>query len=207
MTDADLHLGGLNVSRETIERLKKYEELLRHWNKSINLVARTTIDSIWQRHFEDSASVFHLLEETRGQVVDLGSGAGFPGAVIAILAQELAPEFQVNCIEADIRKCEFLRTVGRVTGVPFGVISRRIEDTPHQNAKAVTARALAPLNRLIALAQPHLAEDGIMLFHKGASWESELDEAKTNWKFEYEVTPSSVSSDSVLLKIGEVRRV
>ncbi len=195
-----------DVSRETLDRLERYEALIAKWNPAINLVARSTLDNIWTRHFADSAAAFAIAGLDRGKWVDLGSGGGFPGMVAAILAQEKAPEIQVICIESDIRKCEFLRTVARTLGLDVGVLSRRIEETPPQAAQVVSARALAPLPRLLDLAHRHLAPGGHAIFLKGANWRDEVETALETWRFAVENHPSPTSPDSAILRIGDIVR-
>ena len=122
------HLGSLTVSRETIDRLSIYANLLEKWNPRINLVSRSTLDDLWSRHIVDSAQLFELAPVTAKHWVDLGSGGGFPGLVIAILAKELRPELEVVLVESDQRKCAFLRTVSRETNCGAVVHSKRVEE-------------------------------------------------------------------------------
>jgi len=194
----------LDVSRETLDRLSQYEALVRKWNPTINLVAKSTLDDLWQRHFQDSAEVFLLAGVKTGKWVDLGSGGGFPGIVVAILARELAPDISVTCIESDLRKCEFMRTVSRAVGVPVGVISRRIEDVPPQNAAVVSARALAPLPRLMAYIERHLAPGGTALVHKGENWRQEVQTALDSWRFSVENHASPNHPNAAILKIRDI---
>lgn len=197
----------VNVSRETLLRLQKYEALLRRWNPKINLVSPTTLDHAWTRHFLDSAQLLSLAPQRARVWVDLGSGGGFPGAVVAIMAAEAMPEMKVTLVEADQRKATFLRTVSRETGVGFTVLSRRIEDVPPMNADVVSARALAPLFRLLAYAESHLSSGGVALFPKGENVQSELDEALEAWTIDCEIHRSKAGTNSAILKIGEIERV
>lgn len=193
-----------DVSRETLHRLTEFEALVRKWNPVINLVSRSTLDAIWDRHFRDSAQVFLVAGEEFRKWVDLGSGGGFPGTIAAILAREKVPDGNFVCIESDIRKCEFLRTVGRALDLSLTVFSRRIEDTPPQNGDIVSARALAPLSNLLAYAQRHLATDGSALFLKGKSWQQEVDDARKSWRFDLEAKPSETDPEAALLKIRNI---
>jgi len=195
-----------SVSRETIDRLVSYEELITKWNPTINLTAKSTLGEIWTRHFLDSAEVFAWANPSEGRWLDLGSGGGFPGVVVAILAKELAPKLSVTCVESDIRKCEFMRTVARNTGVSVGILSRRVQDVPSHNAQIVSARALASLTDLIGMAQRHLAPQGCAIFHKGKSWQDEVDEALETWEFTLEKKDNPTHQDSVILKIGDIQR-
>ena len=195
------------VSRETLDRLERYAELIVKWNRTINLVAKSTETELWSRHFVDSARAFTVAKTAIGSWLDLGSGGGFPGAVVAIMAAELAPDLSVTCIESDIRKASFLRTLSTTTGVPFGVLSRRIEEAPPHNANVVSARALSPLARLLEHADRHLANGGMAVFHKGETWREEIDKALETWDFSVEIHDSPTNPGSVLLTIGDLKRV
>ena len=196
----------LDVSRETVDRFEIYVELLKKWNGSINLVSKSTISDVWTRHIVDSGMMFPIANETPGRWVDFGSGAGFPGLVLAVMAKESSPDTLVTCIETDIRKCEFLRTVARATGISLGVLSRRIQDTPPQSAHVITARALADLSSLLDLAHPHLADEGRAVFHKGAEWQKEVEIARSNWHFRLKTHDSKTQKGAVVLEIGDLRR-
>lgn len=203
---ADLQAGATHVSRETSERLAAYTALVRKWNSAINLVASSTLDELWTRHFADSIQLYEFAQPRGGSWVDLGSGGGFPGAVVAVLAAEKAPDLRVTCIESDIRKCEFLRTVARETGVPFGILSRRIEDSPPQNADYLSARALVALDTLLSHAERHLSPDGTALFLKGKSWQDEVAEARRNWRFDMTTQASRTQDGAALLKVRNIVR-
>ncbi|MBL3568266.1 16S rRNA (guanine(527)-N(7))-methyltransferase RsmG [Rhodovulum sulfidophilum] len=197
-----------DVSRETSERLSAYAALLRKWNPAINLVARSTLDDLETRHFKDSAQLFGLCPTDARHWVDLGSGGGFPGLVIAILARELAPDLHVTLIESDQRKAAFLRTVCRDLGVAAtNVIDSRIESAKPQGADVLSARALAPLPRLLDYADRHLAPGGVALFPKGARFAEELDAALASWRFDVQNHPSKTDPQAVVLKLGGIARV
>ena len=193
-----------NVSRETIERLEAYAKLLVQWNPKINLVSKSTISDLWERHMEDSLQIAEL-HPLRGNWADLGSGAGFPGLPLAIVGDD--PTFHMSLIEADARKSVFLRQALRITDTKADVIDQRIEDTEPLQASRVTARALAQLSDLLGFAHRHLAPNGQAVFLKGETWRSEIDAAKSIWSFEYDVNPSKTHSGSVILTIGEIARV
>ena len=137
---------------------------------------------------------------------DLGSGGGFPGLVVAILAAEKRPGLQVTLIEADQRKAAFLRTVLRETGVAAQVIDARIEETPPQSSDVVSARALAPLAALVDLARRHLSPQGVCIFPKGARHAEEIADALELWRFDCETVPSRTDEAAVILKISELSR-
>lgn len=196
----------LDVSRETLERLKTYESLLRKWNPAINLVAKSTLDDAWTRHILDSVQVFDLGQGAT-HWADLGSGGGFPGMVVAILAAERTPELKVTLVESDQRKATFLRTVARETGVSANVISRRIEQVDPLGADVVSARALASLDMLLGFAERHMKHTGKAIFLKGENYQQEIDAALASWRFNVQKTPSKTDSRAVILSIGELSRV
>lgn len=196
-----------DVSRETLERLWIYEELLKKWNPRINMVARSTIGDVWQRHITDSAQILKHATLSADSWVDLGTGGGFPGIVVAIVAHEIRPGIRVTCLESDTRKATFLRTVLRETGISAKILMDRIEKASPQQADIVSARALAPLSQLLAYAQRHLKPSGEALFQKGAEHEREIQEALETWSFQVDKIPSTTNPDAVILRIGEIERV
>lgn len=186
-----------NVSRETLDRLDIYEAALRKWNRAINLVAPRSIDDIWQRHFLDSWQLTDLAGEGDGTWLDLGSGGGFPGLVAA--ACQSRP---VILVESDQRKCIFLRETARKMGVAVTVRIVRIEEMPApKDVTVLSARALAPLPRLLDWAVPLCNEDTQYLFLKGQDVASELTEATKYWKFDIEQHPSLSDPRGVVLSI------
>ncbi|MFW8633901.1 16S rRNA (guanine(527)-N(7))-methyltransferase RsmG [Cribrihabitans pelagius] len=198
----------LDVSRETVARLEVFEQVIRKWNPKINLVSRSSLDELWTRHIADSVQVFRCAAPPlAGKWVDIGSGGGFPGLIIAILAAEEAPGLEVVLIESDQRKSAFLRTAARVCGVKVRVISERIERAEPQQADVLSARALADLSTLLEFSTRHLKIGGMALFPKGATWKKEVDNAQGQWRFEAEPVRSITENEAVILKIGGVARV
>ncbi|MDP5326211.1 MAG: 16S rRNA (guanine(527)-N(7))-methyltransferase RsmG [Paracoccaceae bacterium] len=195
-----------NVSRETLVRLEEYAALLAKWNPVINLVSKSTLPDVWQRHMRDSAQLWPLCPKGARLWVDMGSGGGFPGIVIAILAAELAPEMRVILIESDQRKATFLRTVAQTLGLELRVESQRAEDVPPLGADVVSARALTALSGLLPLAQRHLAENGVAIFPKGQSAAQELTDALELWQFAVTKTPSETDHQAVVLQIRDIAR-
>ena len=181
-----------DVSRETSSRLQLFATLLRTWNGRINLVGRDTLDHLMQRHVADSLQLLTFLPPI-GSIADLGSGGGFPGLIIAI-----ATGRTVTLVEADQRKATFLREAARVTAAPVSVLATRIEDCGLRDLNVVTARALAPLPKLLALAHPIIASDGVCLFLKGAQIERELTDADPEWQMSTERHASPTGSGCVL---------
>ncbi|TCK99817.1 16S rRNA (guanine527-N7)-methyltransferase [Shimia isoporae] len=207
MAIPDRILADLNVSRETSERLKQLADMLIKWNPRINLVSKSTIADLWTRHILDSAQVLKIAPPTTSHWVDIGSGGGFPGLVIALMCAEPEAPQKVTLIESDQRKCAFLRSVLRETGVPATVISQRIEQTEPQKASVLSARALADLNMLFGFAERHLSTGGLALFPKGATWEKEIADAKESWSFQVDAIQSITEPQAVILKVGELNRV
>ena len=200
-------LPGLNVSRETFLRLKEYEKLLFKWNAKINLVSRSTLDNFWNRHVLDSAQFLSSVSEKAGKWVDLGSGGGLPGLVVAILSDEIEPVNKLFLVEADVRKAVFLKTVCRELGLKVEVYNNRIEELPPISANIVSARALAPLKTLCLYAKNHLEKDGVAVFAKGENWKAELVEAQKKWIFNYEAVKSTLHEGSVVLVLRGIKSV
>jgi 16S rRNA (guanine527-N7)-methyltransferase len=191
----------LHVSRETLERLSVYLELLRRWQRAINLVSAATLADPWRRHFLDCGQLAARVPPGAARLVDLGSGAGFPGLVLAILGVR-----GVDLIESDRRKAQFLREVARATGASVGVHAERIEGMPGWAADAITARALAPLPRLLVLAERFITSDSVCLFLKGRSGAHELTEARATWHMEAEMFPSLSEPTGAVLQLRGIRR-
>ena len=193
------------VSRETVDKLHAFHALVLKWTKVINLISKGTYDQIWQRHILDSAQVLKH-SQTTGPWIDLGSGGGFPGLVVVILAQEQSPR-PMTLIESDMRKSAFLLSAARELDLDVTVTAARIEDYEGPKATTVSARALADLPTLIDLSVPLLLDGGEMLFLKGQTWPQELTKARESWTLEVESLTSKTSADSALLRIGKCHRV
>lgn len=207
MTTDNRGLAGLDVSRETLERLEVYESLLAKWNPAINLVAKGTLSEAWSRHFVDSAQVLSLAPPDARTWVDVGSGGGFPGMVVAIIAAELRPGLTVTLVDSDLRKSAFLGEVARQTGVAVTINAGRAEELPPANADIMSARAFAPLTTLLTLAGRHLNPRGKGLFLKGARHEAELSDALESFRFDLQKVPSQTDPQAVILSVGGISRV
>lgn len=197
---------GINVSRETLQRLEVYAALLVKWQARINLVGPATLPDLWRRHFLDSAQLLAVNSRPgAGGVtgIDLGSGAGFPGLVLAIMT-----DWQVHLIDSDQRKCAFLRQVALDCGVLDRVTihARRIEQVSGIAADVVTARACAPLDVLLGLAAPFVAETGACLFLKGAQAEEELTQARQHWTMRVATRGSISDPGGKILAITQFQR-
>lgn len=202
MLDAAGFQRATGVSRETLDRLSAYADLLRKWQPKINLVGPSTLPDLWQRHFLDSAQLYPLLPDGTRRLADIGTGAGFPGLVLAILG---VPE--VHLIESDSRKCAFLREAARVTGTPVSVHNKRIETVAGLDADVVTARALAPLETLLGWAFPLLHPGGTGLFLKGQNLDGELTDTTKCWKMRTERFDSRSDPTGTVLRVSEIERV
>ena len=200
---------GQNVSRETYEKLQAYESLIQKWNPSINLVAKSTLLDVWNRHIIDSVQVyFAALDERSSTWTDIGSGGGLPGIVIATLTQGEDQQTNVTMVESDKRKSVFLRTAIRELGLSNAkVINERIESAQISISDIVSARALAPLTDLFTLSQGFSNQNTTFLFQKGKNWASEIEIAQNHWSFDYDAIRSETDSNAVILKIRGLSRV
>ena len=191
------------VPRETVEKLELYADLLRQWQRAVNLVAPSTLDDVWHRHFTDCAQLINHAPNAEIWV-DLGSGAGFPGLVIAIILAN-HENHVVHLIESNGRKCAFLSEVARKTGAPVKVHEGRIEDIARGGrigpADVVTSRALAPLTLLLRLADGFCSERTLGLFLKGQGVRQEIDEALSRWRFEFDCAPSRTSGEGMIVEV------
>ena len=196
----------MNVSRETLSRLDLFAGLLEKWNPKINLVSPATLPDLWNRHFLDSAQLFQHIGPSATRVADLGSGGGFPAIVLSILLKETAPDTEVTMLESDARKGAFLRTAQRELALNCHVVTERIETATPQDAQAVTARALAPLPKLLSFVDRHLAKTGTAILQKGANWEAEVEEALVNWSFKVQNYTSITDDSAVVLTLTDLER-
>ena len=191
-----------NVSRETISRLKTYVDLLLTWNKRINLIAKSTEADVWRRHILDSAQLYPLIPQDCLSLTDLGSGAGFPGLVLAIMGVK-----GVRLVESDARKAAFLREASRITESKAIVLNQRAEAVTSGPVDVVTARALAPLADLLTLAQPFLGPKTTCLFLKGQHIEAELTQAHKMWTISVDSRPSRSDPTGTIVRVREVSHV
>jgi 16S rRNA (guanine527-N7)-methyltransferase len=195
-----------NVSRETIAKLEQYAALVVRWNPHINLVSKSTIPDIWNRHIVDSVQLFQYAGSKLENWLDIGSGGGFPGVVMAVIAQEKAPLTRFTFIESDQRKATFLRTAARELGLLVNILAERVEDASPQSANIVTARALAPLTELFPYLQRHLAQDGRAILPKGKTFEDEIQAARLDWRFEIKSYPSMTDAQAKILIVKDIHR-
>ena len=196
-----------DVSRETIDRLDEYAALVEKWNPAINLVSKSTVGTLWQRHFHDSAQLFQFRQDKPCHWVDLGSGGGFPALILSIFSMEFSPDDQFTLVESDMRKSVFLQTVIRKLGLNATVLAERAEKIPSLKADILTARALSSLDKLLGYAEIHLKPSGYALFPKGETYKKEIELAVAQWKFQLEEFTSKTNSNGAILKIGGITRV
>lgn len=191
----------VDVSRETLACLEHYLALLVHWQKAINLVGSKTLVDPWRRHILDSAQLIHYLPADTGVIVDLGSGAGLPGLVLAILGQQ-----KVHLVESDQRKALFLKEAARILAIDVTIHAKRIDALEPLAPHVLTARALAPLPRLLDLASPLISRNTTCLFLKGRHGKDELTEAQKHWMMASECLPSMSDPSASVLKLWEIER-
>lgn len=188
-----------DVSRETMDRLDTLADELLRWSERINLVAPNTLPELWTRHIWDCAQVYQIAPPARTWA-DLGSGGGFPGLVVAILAWQASPEMVMHLVESDGRKCAFLRQMTATLGLKAAVHTARAETLDPIQAGIVSARALAPLPRLLPLVRRHLARGGTALLQKGRNWKAEIQDCQGEALGPFTAHPSRVDPDSVILE-------
>jgi 16S rRNA (guanine527-N7)-methyltransferase len=182
--------------------LNAYVDLLRKWNATVNLISAADLPHLWPRHIEDSLQLGTIAGPLPPRAIDLGSGAGIPGLILAI-----AFGIEVDLIEQDQRKAAFLREAIFVTGAPAHVHATKIERARISPAPLVTSRALAPLPVLLRLTKPLLTDDGFCLFPKTRAAESEIAEAQQHWSMQIERFPSRTDANGMILRVSELRPI
>jgi 16S rRNA (guanine527-N7)-methyltransferase len=192
------------VSRETEDRLATFVEVLDRWRHKTNLISNSTFSSVWTRHIADSAQLSALAPEAK-RWIDMGSGAGFPGLVIAIQLADV-PGAVVHCIESDGRKCAFLREAARATGAAAVIHPQRVEAIDPESlgaVDAVTARAFAPLPLTVKLARPWMERDAIAVFPRGESAKDQIATLAEATAYAIETLPSVVNPRAAILRIRQ----
>lgn len=190
----------VDVSRETLDRLKAYADMLLDWNSRHNLVAKSTLPDLWQRHMWDSAQLAALIPENAHTLADLGSGAGFPGLVLAALR----PDLVVTLHEATAKKCAFLNAAAEAMGLTVTVQNARMEDLAPAAYDVVTARACAPLPLLLEYAHNFVGPNSVCLFLKGQNVVAELTEATKYWKMEASQVPSQTDPSGAIVTVRKL---
>lgn len=195
----------LDVSRETGDRLDALCALVKKWTPTVNLVAKSTVPDMWLRHVLDSAQLFYLAPSKTRRWIDLGSGAGFPGLVIAALAKETRPDLKVTLIESDQRKAAFLVEAARTMEVSVKVLRSRVEAADPQAADVVSARAFSSLDGLCRCAKLHLCEGGVAIFPKGSNVGGEIEVARAHWTFSMNIHQSKTDSTASVLVLRDIQ--
>ena len=190
-------------SESILSSLDIYIELIKKWQKNINLVSKNRINDLWNRHVLDSAQLYSLLPAPKKglYIYDLGSGAGFPGMVLAIMGRK-----DIILCESNKRKCEFLKEVSRITNTNISIVNIRAQKLDGRSALAITSRALASLDALLEISMPILREKGVCVFPKGRTWKEELTVAEKKFIINYNTVQSITSSDSKIIIITKVRK-
>jgi len=191
----------VGIDAAALDRLRAYADLLTTWQRRINLVGARTLEDLWRRHMLDSAQLFPLLPAGTQSLLDLGSGAGFPGLVLAILGVP-----NVHLVESDARKCAFLQEAARLTGTSVAIHRRRIEAIEPFPVDVITARACAPLSKLLGFVEPFLSPSTICVFPKGRKADEELTDSQKNWMIETTRIPSLSDPGARILILEDIRR-
>ena len=194
----------LNVSRETLNYFYEYKTLLSKWNEKINLVSKHTLEDIWQRHFLDSGQIVKKVEASGKRWVDVGSGAGFPGLVVALLLRDRKIDCDLVLVEKNPKKGFFLNEVIRKLNLSVEVVNDNIDTLEPLNADILTARAFSQLNNLIEIAFRHRKKEGICLFLKGENYRIELDKTLNYWFFDYDIIDSLSSSSGKIIRVKKI---
>jgi len=189
-----------NVSRETYSKFELYRRSLLEWQQKFNLVSNASLADVWNRHFADSAQLFELIPSAAKTMLDIGSGAGFPGMVLAIMANEKTPYLKVTLAESIAKKTLYLNHVKDITDTKVEILNTRVENIKGRY-DVITARAVTALPDLLKYARPLLSRGGICIFPKGRSAAEEIGSAKNKWNFDFRSVPSKTSDDGEILII------
>lgn len=194
----------LDVSRETISLLEKFQSLVIEWQPKLNLISPKDLPNLWQRHIIDSIQLAtHIASDCPASTpncLDMGSGAGFPGIILSLLG------YKLTLVEADAKKCVFLREAKRILGIDCQIIHSRLEDVQSNKYDVVTSRALANLTKLFEYSEKFVSRETILVLPKGKSWSEEIKDARANWEFEFKAKPSITSDDAKILVINHLVR-
>lgn len=191
-----------DVSRETLERLDIYAALLRKWSRAINLIGPIDEEALWTRHIIDAGQLVEYVIDS-GELADIGSGAGLPGLVLAILMDD--HDTKVHLIESDQRKCAFLREAGRQTDTVINVVAERVENIDLE-VDTITARAVAPLHRLLPMCEKIAAANTRLILPKGERVSEEIAAVEDDWELTYQMHPSLTGDTSAILVVDSFRR-
>ena len=207
LSQIDTFCSNVQVSRETISSLKKYEDLLIKYNSGLNLVGKSTINKIWSRHFLDSAQVIDLIDKNINSCIDIGSGAGFPGLVLALLLKHKKSQVNFKILEKSPKKCNFLKLVSSELGLDTEIICQDIKNIKKINCDFAIARAFKPLPEIFEIIHSKINFSAKLVLFLGAKQSGLLDEASKKWNMEYKQRKSITSSDSLIIEVNKLERL
>ena len=206
MNDKDAFIREFNVSRETIEKFEIYEAQLKKWAPKINLISLSTIDDIWTRHFNNSAQILSKFEKLPKSIIYFGTGAVFPGLVLAIFIANEIEDYKVTLVDENHKRISFLRETARAMGLRIEILHSKVEALVPQKYEILTARAFAPLDKLLDLSHTYAQEGARLLFPKGKDVKNEIEIAQRKWNFNFEIEVFDKNSGSCILEISELER-
>jgi len=189
------------LTEEQFHRLNLYHELLVKWQSKINLVSPETLSDAWARHFLDSLQLSLHIKEDGGNILDFGTGAGFPGMALAVYGIP-----HIHLVESDTKKIAFLKEVSRVTKSPAEIHHTRVENFPSKKFGVIMSRAVASLDQLLSYASPFVSHETFCLFPKGKNYDTELEDAKKNWNFRFNLIPSVTDDQGVIIKLFDLEK-
>lgn len=196
-----------DVSRETFDRLKLYQDLLMEWQTRFNLVSKNSLEDAWSRHFIDSVQLFRYIPSSAKRLLDFGSGAGFPGLVLAVVAKEKTPYLKVGLVESILKKTLYLKEVATRLELSVDIINDRIEKITFPKVDVITSRAMTSLDGLLGYAYRFCKTETVCIFPKGKKYAQELAEAHKNWKFKCRIEPSDISEEGKILIISNLHKI
>ncbi len=195
------------VSRETITSLKRYENILIEANKKLNLIGKSTISNIWQRHFLDSFQVIDFIEENHKSLIDIGSGAGFPGIVVAIVTKDRKIPFKIKLLEKSNKKAKFLKELIKNLGLKVEVINKNLHDFENKISEDIlVSRAFKPLEKFLPLIHSQTHNWKKIIIFMGKTGQRELDQASKSWDIKYKQRVSITNSDSSIIEIYNLKK-
>jgi 16S rRNA (guanine527-N7)-methyltransferase len=204
--DVEFFIKKFNVSRETIEKLNKYKDFLLNSNKLINLIGKTTENQIYIRHFVDSAQIYDLIED-KSEIIDLGSGAGFPGVVLKILMDNNKIDGNIILIDKSPKKCKFLQNLSEKLGLTLRVVNLKIENFKFNKISTIVSRAFKKTVDTIDILLKNNDKIRNIILIKGKTYQQEIEEAKKKYTFDVEKFRSITSDESYILKINNIKRI
>ena len=196
----------IDVSRETYIDLETFQNMVLEWNNKFNLISKSSAEDIWNRHILDSLQLLKFINDKAEKLYDFGSGAGFPGMVLAIAIKDIFPNLKVSLMESIRKKAIFLNEVKTKLNLDVDIYNERVENLKLPKADIITSRAMASLEKLLNYAYPFCKKETELLFLKGKTWEDEIKTALNKWKFDYEAFESITDKDGKILFIKNIRR-